>query len=110
MPEADVETNSLGRDVDKNNDMAQHINLSPSTNEQNAPRVEDWLTVSVCVSVCVCICVIRTILYTCVKNWLRTILYTCVKNWLTVLRACDVCVLLTKLHTPTRVYVCGRWT
>jgi hypothetical protein len=45
LPEADVETNSLGRDVDKNTDMAHHINLSPSTNEQNAPRVEDWLTV-----------------------------------------------------------------
>ena len=45
MPEADVETNSLGRDVDKNNAMAHHINLSPSTHEQNAPRVEDWLTV-----------------------------------------------------------------
>jgi len=44
-PEADVETNSLGKGVDKNNAMAHHINLSSSTHEQNAPRVEDWLTV-----------------------------------------------------------------
>ena len=37
MPEADVETSSMGRGVDKDTAMAHYINLSP--------RIEDWLTV-----------------------------------------------------------------